>query len=141
MKAGRGEARAGCAGLRLFPQPCAPPHRLRRGRQPKAEQGGCAWGAPPLGYRAEGGELAPDPEEQAAVQRIVALRADGAGVRRIAATLTAEHLTPKRSGWLHPQQVARVLDRAGVNQHRVVYSAVSPSDTTPPRPSAAVRWR
>jgi hypothetical protein len=75
------------------------------------------------------------------VHRIVALRADGAGFRRIAATLTAEHLTPKRGGSLHPQQVARVLDRAGVNRHRAVYSAVSPRDTTPPRPSAAVRWR
>jgi len=48
------------------------------------------------------------------VQRIVALRADGAGFRRIAATLTG-HLTPKRDGSLHPQQVALVLDRAGVN--------------------------
>ena len=105
----------GCAGLRLFPRPYVPPRRLPRDRQPKAEQGGCARGAPPLDYRAEGGELVPDPEEQAAVQRIVALRADGAGVRRIAATLTAEHLAPKRGGSLHPQQVARVLDRAGVN--------------------------
>jgi len=87
--------------------------RLRRGRQHKAEQGGYAAGAPPLGFRAEGGELVPDPDEQAAVQRIVELRADGASLRRIAAALTAERLTPKRGGAWHPQQVARVLDRAG----------------------------
>ena len=46
--------------------------------------------------------------------RIVELRADGASLRKIAATLTAEGLKPKRGGAWHPQQVARVLDRAGV---------------------------
>ncbi len=77
----------------------------------RAEAGGYAWGRPPFGYRAEGGELVPDPDEQAAVQRIVGLRADGASLRQIAVTLTAEGLTPKRGGSWHPQQVARVLDR------------------------------
>ena len=80
----------------------------------KAEQGGYAHGAPPLGFRAEGGELVPDPDEQAAVQRIVELRAEGESLRQIAAALTAEGFTPKRGGAWHPQQVARVLDRAGV---------------------------
>jgi len=88
--------------------------RLRRGRQHKAEQGGYAWGGPPFGYRAEGGELVPDPDEQAAVQRIVERRADGASLRQIAITLTAEGLAPKRGGAWHPQQVSRVLGRAGV---------------------------
>lgn len=88
--------------------------RLRRGRLHKAEAGGYAFGAPPLGYRAEGGELVLDPDEQAAVQRIVELRADGASLRQIAVTLTVEGLAPKRGGAWHPQQVARVLDRAGV---------------------------
>jgi len=88
--------------------------RLRRGRLHKAEAGGYAWGAPPLGYRAEGGQLVPDPSEQVAVQRIVELRAAGASLRQVAAVLTAEGLTPKRGGVWHPQQVARVLDRAGV---------------------------
>ena len=88
--------------------------RLRRGRQHKAEQGGYASGAPPLGFRAEGGELVPNPDEQVAVARIVELRADGASLRQIAVTLTAEGLTPKRGGAWHPQQVSRVLGRAGV---------------------------
>ena len=88
--------------------------RLRRGRQHKAKQGGYAAGAPPLGFRAEGRQLVPDPDEQAVVQRIVELRSDGTSLRRIAATLTAEGLAPKRGGAWHPQQVARVLDRAGV---------------------------
>ena len=88
--------------------------RRRRGRQHKAAAGSYAAGAPPLGFRAEGGELVPDPDEQAAVQRIVELRADGASLRQIAITLTAEGLAPKRGGAWHPQQVKRVLDREGV---------------------------
>ena len=48
------------------------------------------------------------------MQRIVELRTDGVSLRRIASTLTAEGLKPKRGGAWHPQQVARVLDRAGV---------------------------
>lgn len=46
---------------------------------------------------------------------IVELRVEGASLRRIAATLTAEGLEPKRGGAWHPQQVSRVLDRAGVD--------------------------
>ena len=49
-----------------------------------------------------------------AVARIVELWAEGASLRQIAATLTAEGLAPVRGGAWHPQQVARVLDRAGV---------------------------
>lgn len=87
--------------------------RLRRGRQHKAEQGGYAYGGPPLGFRAEGGELVPDPGEQAAVGRILELRSKGASLRQIACTLTAEGLEPKRGGAWHPMKVKRVLDRAG----------------------------
>jgi len=87
--------------------------RLRRGLQHKAEQGGYAAGQPPFGYRAEGRELVPDPDEQKAVQLIIQLRNEGASLRGIAVQLTAEGLEPKRGGQWHPQQVKRVLDRAG----------------------------
>jgi DNA invertase Pin-like site-specific DNA recombinase len=86
--------------------------RLRRGRLHKAEQGGYACGAPPLGFRAEGGELVPDPDEQKAVQLIVQLRNEGASLRSIAVQLTAEGLEPKRGGAWHPMMVKRVVDRA-----------------------------
>jgi DNA invertase Pin-like site-specific DNA recombinase len=87
--------------------------RLRNGRRHKAEQGGYAYGAPPFGYRAEGGELVKDPAEIAVVKRITALRDGGRSLREIAATLTEEGLKPKRGERWHPQTVARVLGRTG----------------------------
>jgi DNA invertase Pin-like site-specific DNA recombinase len=90
--------------------------RLRRGRQRKAQDGGYSGGAPPLGYRAEGGELVPDPDEQRTVQLIIQLRNEGASLRNIAVTLTAEGLEPKRGGRWHPMMVKRVVDRAGAGQ-------------------------
>jgi len=88
--------------------------RLRRGRLHKAEAGGYAYGAPPLGFRAEAGALVPDPDEQQAVRLIVQLRAEGASLRNIALHLTAEGLGPKRGGAWHPMMVKRVLDRTEV---------------------------
>ncbi|MFO7548078.1 MAG: recombinase family protein [Acidimicrobiia bacterium] len=82
--------------------------RLRRGRLHKAESGGYAHGAPRYGWRAEGGELVPDPAEQAVVERIRALRADGASLRDIAGVLNAEGVRSKRGGRWHPATVARV---------------------------------
>src|SRR5262252_7034966 len=38
--------------------------RLRNGRAEKAARGGYAYGGPPFGWRAEGGELVPAPREQ-----------------------------------------------------------------------------
>jgi DNA invertase Pin-like site-specific DNA recombinase len=87
--------------------------RLRRGRQHKAEQGGYAFGGPPLGFRAEGGELVEDPEEMAVVERIRVLRDEGKSLRQIAEVLTGEGLRPKRSERWHPYTVKRVLDRIG----------------------------
>jgi DNA invertase Pin-like site-specific DNA recombinase len=87
--------------------------RLRRGRTHKAEAGGYAYGAPPLGFRAEGGELVPDPGEQKAVKLIIQLKNEGASLRNIAVRLTAEGLEPKRGGAWHPMKVKRVVDRAG----------------------------
>ncbi len=42
--------------------------RLQRGRALKAERGGFAYGSPPFGYGAEGGELKPVAREQEAIR-------------------------------------------------------------------------
>ena len=85
--------------------------RLRSGRRRKAEKGGYAYGAPPLGHRAEGRELVPDEQEQRTVARIAELRANDLSLRNIARTLTAEGYTPKRAQVWHPNTIARILGR------------------------------
>jgi DNA invertase Pin-like site-specific DNA recombinase len=87
--------------------------RLRDGRRHKAEQGGYAYGAPGLGYRAEGGELVADDAEQAVVNRIRELHAAGQSTRQIAATLEAEGHRTKRGGSWQSMTVARVIARLG----------------------------
>jgi DNA invertase Pin-like site-specific DNA recombinase len=86
--------------------------RLSNGRRRKAERGGYAYGSPPYGWRAEGGQLIEDPAEQAVRARILGLRAAGQSVRAIADTLTGEGLTPKRGGQWHPETIRRILVRA-----------------------------
>lgn len=86
--------------------------RLRAGRRAKAERGGYAYGAPPFGWRAEGRELVPAPDEQATIRRAVELRGSGASLRTIAATLEAEGRRPRRSNRWHPRTVAALIERA-----------------------------
>lgn len=87
--------------------------RLRSGRKRKAKDGGYAYGAPPFGFRVKDGELVPDEGEQETLNRARELQEDGASIREIAVTLTAEGRRTKRGGtrW-HPTTVARVLGRA-----------------------------
>lgn len=88
--------------------------RLRAGRRVKAEQGGYAgFGSPPFGYKAESGALVPDDEEQAVLARIGELRAAGASLREIAATLTDDGYRPKRSARWHPESLRRIVGRLG----------------------------
>jgi site-specific DNA recombinase len=75
----------------------------RNGRRPG--------GAPPYGFRVEGGELTSDPAEQAVVARITELRAAGATLREIARLLNAEGHGAKRASQWHPEAVRRVLNR------------------------------
>jgi hypothetical protein len=65
-------------------------------------------GAPRYGWKAEGGELVPDPAEQAVVERIRTLRVDGASLRGIAEVLTAGGVPSNRGGRWYSQTVARV---------------------------------
>lgn len=86
--------------------------RLRSGRRRKAETGGYAYGAPPLGHRAYDGTLVPDEAEQAALARMAELQASGTSIRRIATTLGEEgYLTKRGSTTWHPTTVARALAR------------------------------
>jgi DNA invertase Pin-like site-specific DNA recombinase len=86
--------------------------RLRAGRRRKAEKGGYAYGSPPLGKRAEDGELVDDAEERACLDRMLALQAEGMSIRAIAESLTTEGWRTKRGSirW-HPTTVARALSR------------------------------
>lgn len=87
--------------------------RLASGRRRKAETGGYAFGSPAYGFRAVDGALAPDPGEQATIARASELRQEGASLRAIADTLTAEGHRPKRGARWHPVSVSRILERAG----------------------------
>jgi DNA invertase Pin-like site-specific DNA recombinase len=83
--------------------------RLRVGRELKHRRGGYAYGAPPIGYRAEAGQLVPDPNEQRILERVRELAASGASLRTIAATLTTEGYQTRRGGRWQPTQIARIL--------------------------------
>jgi DNA invertase Pin-like site-specific DNA recombinase len=86
--------------------------RLRAGRRRKAEKGGYAYGSPPLGWRAERGQLVVDDAEAEALARIAELNHDGASLREIAGVLTDEGHRTKRGAHWHPQTVARALPNA-----------------------------
>ena len=86
--------------------------RLRRGREHKAASGGYAHGSPPYGFRADGGVLVPDPEEQSVRQFMEGLRQDGGSLRDIANSLNDSGIRSKRGGNWHPQTVARVLGQS-----------------------------
>jgi DNA invertase Pin-like site-specific DNA recombinase len=83
--------------------------RMRVGREIKHRRGGYSYGAPPIGYRAEPGQLVADPSEQRILQRVRELAASGASLRTIAATLTTEGYPTRRGGRWQPTQIARIL--------------------------------
>lgn len=87
--------------------------RLRAGRQAKANGGGYAgYGPPPFGFCAEGGELVPLEDEQAALVRILELHRSGASLRSIGETLTSEGYQPKRADAWRPATLRRIIARA-----------------------------
>lgn len=85
--------------------------RMRAGRAAKAERGGYAYGSPPMGWRADAGELVREDGEQVAIARMVELRSAGLSLREVAAALDAEGLPPKRGGAWHSDVVRRILRR------------------------------
>jgi DNA invertase Pin-like site-specific DNA recombinase len=89
--------------------------RLRDGRRAKADAGKHATGSYAYGYTGSGKgrtrDAAPVPEEQAAVRRILELRAQGAPYRAIAATLDQEGIKPRRAGQWSAMSVRNVAVR------------------------------
>lgn len=85
--------------------------RLKAGRARKAEKGGYAHGAPPFGYRADGGELVPDETEYPALRRMLELHAEGLSTRKIAARLEAEGHRPKRAECFSSATIAAIIRR------------------------------
>ena len=74
-----------------------------------------AHGAPPLGYRAEEGELVTDSAEQETLTRIHQLHEEGKSFRRIAEALTREGYKPKRGDTWHPETLRRIVSRLAEN--------------------------
>jgi DNA invertase Pin-like site-specific DNA recombinase len=89
--------------------------RMRDGRAAKAAEGRHSVGAYAYGSMGAGKgrhrDAAPNPDEQAAVNRIVELRTAGQSYREIAATLDAEHIRPRRAEQWSPMAVRNVALR------------------------------
>jgi DNA invertase Pin-like site-specific DNA recombinase len=90
--------------------------RLRSGRRRKAERGGYAYGSPHYGTKAENKALVADDAEQATLDRIRELHGEGASLRTIAETLTAEGYAPRtsklrKSDHWHPESLRRIIAR------------------------------
>jgi DNA invertase Pin-like site-specific DNA recombinase len=83
--------------------------RMAAGRAAKGAKGGYAYGRPPFGWRAVGGELEPDEGEQATIARVFQLHNEGQSLREIAIVLTRENRKPKAGTMWHPPQVQRIL--------------------------------
>ena len=84
--------------------------RTRAALAVKRSRGERVSGRAPLGYRFEGGRLAPDPAEGAVLTRVQALRARGLSLARVAAILNAEGVDCRGGRW-HVTTLARALRR------------------------------
>ena len=92
--------------------------RVERGRQVKADKGGYAFGAPPIGKKAVDGELVPDEMEQATIALIHRHRRSGKSPQAIADYLNAQGVPTKRGGYWHHSTVRKVLRSIGVMGQR-----------------------
>jgi len=85
--------------------------RVERGRQAKADRGGYAFGAPPIGMKAHEGELVQDELEQQTIALIHRHRKSGKSPQKIADFLNAQNIPTKRGGTWHHSTVRKVLSR------------------------------
>jgi site-specific DNA recombinase len=85
--------------------------RVERGRQAKADRGGYAFGAPPIGMKAVDGELVEDEREQETIALIQRHRKSGKSPQKIADFLNAQSIPTKRGGTWHHSTVRKVLGR------------------------------
>lgn len=84
--------------------------RTRAALAVKRARGERLGGDVPIGYRAEGGRLVVDEQEQAVLSRVRDMRERGLSIARVVAVLNAEGVTI-RGGRIHPTTISRVLRR------------------------------
>ncbi|MFF3838680.1 recombinase family protein [Streptomyces sp. NPDC001930] len=101
--------------LAAFEAPPAPSgeqlQRMRQARQKKHEEGGYAYGAPPFGWAAVGGRLAPDSGEQRTLLRALELRAAGMTLRAICQVLDDEGRSSRSGAPWSSGALSRILER------------------------------
>jgi DNA invertase Pin-like site-specific DNA recombinase len=85
--------------------------RLRKGKQAKKKMGGFTGGQVPYGYRAEGGRLVSEADEQGVITKIHEMHEEGMSLRGIVAELHAQEIATRSGGEWHPTQLARILER------------------------------
>ena len=87
--------------------------RMRDGRQAKREQGDHAVGQHPFGKRSggRGADGVADADEQAALARILQLRAEGLSYRAVCHALDLDGLRPRRADCWSPAVVRRIAQR------------------------------
>ena len=84
--------------------------RLRAGRRLKASRGEFAgFGSPPFGFKAEGGQLVPDMDEQKTVAVIRRLHEQGRSLREIAQALESAGHKPRRAARWHAESLRRIV--------------------------------
>lgn len=86
--------------------------RMKAGKDRKRAAGGYAGGRPPMGYRANRGELELEPGFEDLAERIRRMHRGGMSLRDIGWQLQLDRIpTPSGAIIWHPQQVARILAR------------------------------
>ncbi len=86
--------------------------RMAKGKREKRSQGGYTGGAPPFGFDSDHqGNLVPNPEMQATINRIRELHNSGASLRSIVAVLENEGRSTRSGSSWYPASVSRVLAR------------------------------
>jgi len=78
---------------------------------------GKVYGPQPFGYRREGKDLLPDPEELRALELMQELRSKGYSLRGIAKELTRRQVPTKNGGRWEAMTVKRILDRVEVGAY------------------------
>ena len=103
-------------------------HRLEKGRQAKAEQGGYAgYGSPPYGQMSVNGDLIDNPQEKQIVELIRRHHKSGKSLQQIANWLNNQGHRTKRGQHWQRISVKRVLDRLYGKTPRIS----SPSQSRP----------
>ncbi|MGW1772040.1 recombinase family protein [Streptomyces sp. NPDC002104] len=85
--------------------------KLQRARRRKHDEGGYAYGAPPFGWAAVGGRLAPESREQQTLHRALELRAAGMTLRAICQILDDEGRSSRSGAPWSSGALSRILER------------------------------